>query len=88
MFMGHRVEIQVLQAQWPFTTYSVIHPFSLSLSPPTSRRPKKASIQDAAVREGRGGLFDLEGGIVSTPVPPSAHIHAHSLVVTGMWVVG
>lgn len=51
-------------------------PLSFS-SPPYFRRPKKASIQDAAVRgEGRGGLFDLEGGIVSTLVPPSAHTHA------------
>ena len=33
-------------------------------------------------------MFDLEDEIVSTPVPPSVHTHAHSLVVTGMWVVG
>ena len=46
-----------------------------TFSPP--RRPKKASIQDAAVR---GGLFDLECMIVTTPVCTHTHTAWSSLV--------
>ena len=80
MFVGHRMEIQVLQARWPFTTPVSHTPLSFSLPSPPFQAPQESFYPRCSSkrRRGEGCLIWRVGLSQHLCLPLHTHTHTHT----------